>query len=160
MLILDWDTSRFERARGRPLAQVFEDCASMVARMTSESNGNEVAVHDLSHDPERLAEMLPAGAGPWSSTKAPGLPRRRSRFSRTYCELARASGCPDGIWNMDSRAGSMSEACEAGAVPDNVMRTATPTPISTKMLKNRGLMIPSVRAAELRTARRKAKLGG
>ncbi|MCP1539209.1 hypothetical protein J2W79_004266 [Methylorubrum extorquens] len=47
----------------------------------------------------------------------------------------------------------MSEACEARAVPDNVMRTATPTPISTTMLKNRGLMIPSVRAAELRTVR-------
>jgi hypothetical protein len=35
---------------------------------------------------------------------------------------------------MDSRAGVVSEACEARAVPDNVMRTATPTPISTTML--------------------------
>lgn len=106
----------------------------MMARTTSESNGNEVAEHDLSHDPERLAEMLPAGAGPWSSTKAPCLPRRRSHFNRTYREFARASGWPDGIWNMNSRAGAMSEACEAGAVPANVMRTATPTPISTTML--------------------------
>nr|WP_129545693.1 hypothetical protein [Methylorubrum zatmanii] len=63
-----------------------------------------------------------------------GLPWRRSHFSRTYREFARASGWPDGIWNMNSRAGAMSEACEAGAVPDNVMRTATPTPISTTML--------------------------
>lgn len=106
----------------------------MVARSTSESNGNAVAEHDLSHEPERLTEMPPPGTGPWSSTKAPGLPWRRSHFSRTYREFARASGWPDGIWNMNSRAGAMSEACEAGVVPANVMRTATPTPISTAML--------------------------
>ncbi|MEG9501850.1 MAG: hypothetical protein MIN69_08320 [Methylorubrum extorquens] len=121
------------RPHGRPLALVFEDRASMVARSTSESNGNAVAEHDLSHEPERLTEM-PPGTGPWSSTKAPGLPRRRSHFSRTCREFARASGWPDSIWNMDSRAGVESEACEARAVPDNVMRTATPTPISTTML--------------------------
>ncbi|KQO88376.1 hypothetical protein ASF33_22725 [Methylobacterium sp. Leaf92] len=66
MLIMDWNTPQFERARGRPPALVFEDRASMVARSTSESNGNEVTEHDLNHDPERLADMPLPGAGPWS----------------------------------------------------------------------------------------------
>jgi len=59
------------RPHGRPLALVFEDRASMVDRSTSESNGNAVAEHDLSHEPEWLTEMPPPSAGPWSSTKAP-----------------------------------------------------------------------------------------
>ncbi|MCY1644409.1 hypothetical protein [Methylorubrum sp. SL192] len=113
---------------------MFEDHASMVARPMSGSTGNAVAEYDLSHAPERLAEKQPPGAGPWSSTNAPASCGGAPHLGRTFREPARASGKPDGIWNMDGRAGAMSEACEARAVPDNVMRTATPTPISTTML--------------------------
>jgi hypothetical protein len=106
----------------------------MVARPMSESTGNAVAEHDLSHDPERLAEKQPPGAGPRSSTNAPAsrggarTSAARSANSRVPPAARTASG------TLDSRAGAMSEACEARAVPDNVMRTATPTPISTMML--------------------------
>jgi hypothetical protein len=86
-----------------------------------------------------------------------GLPWRRLHFSRTYCELARASGCPDGIWNMDSRAGVVSETFKPGSAPADVMRTAAHTQISTTMLYNCGSVVPSGRAAELRTARREAR---
>ncbi|MBD8909556.1 hypothetical protein MZTS_23375 [Methylorubrum zatmanii] len=61
-----------------------------------------------------LAELPPRGIGLLVIDERAGLAWRRSHFSRTFRELARASGWPDGIWNMDSRAGVASEAFEAG----------------------------------------------
>lgn len=132
---------------------------TILRKPTSKSNGNEVAEHDLNHYPELLAELPPRGVGPLVIDERSGLPWRRSHFSRTFREIARASGWPDGIWNMDSRAGAVSEAFEAGAAPADVMRTATHTQMATTMLYNRGSVVQSGRVAELRTARRRAKPG-
>lgn len=64
-------------------------------------------------------------------------------------------GGPDAIWNLDSRAGAVSETFEAGAEPADVMRTATHTRIPTTMLYNRGSVAQTGRVAELCAARRK-----
>lgn len=77
------------RRAGRAQALVFEDRASIAVWPTPESNGNEVAEHDLSHVPEPLAEM-PPGAGPLSPTKAPAS-RGGARLSAARSANSRLS---------------------------------------------------------------------
>ena len=61
---------------------------------------------------------------------------------------------------MDSRAGAVSEAFEAGAAPADVMKAATHTQMSTTMGYNRGGIVQSGRVAELRIAKRNAARTG
>jgi hypothetical protein len=77
-----------------------------------------------------------------------------SHFSRQFRKIARAAGWPDNVWNMDSRAGAVSEAFEAGAQAEDVMRAATHTQMSTTMGYNRGAVVQSSRVAELRQIKR------
>lgn len=88
-----------------------------------------------------------------------GYRRRLSRACRHRADAVRPAGkpagWPDAVWNMDSRAGAVSEAFEAGAEPADVMRAATHTQMSTTMLYNRGSVVQSGRVAELRAARRR-----
>ncbi|GAB6843937.1 hypothetical protein HNR00_002311 [Methylorubrum rhodinum] len=130
---------------------------TVLRKPTSKSNGHEIAEHDLSHYPELIAELPPRGVGPLVIDERSGLPWRRSHFSRTFRGIVRACGWPDGIWNMDSRAGAVTEGFEASATPADVMRAATHTQLSTTMLYNRGSVVQSGRVAEIRAARRKAK---
>ena len=41
------------------------------------------------------------------------------------CQIADAAGIPKSVWNMDARAGTVTEALEAGASYDDVARAAT-----------------------------------
>jgi len=83
-----------------------------------------------------------------------GKPYRAAHFSRTFRKIARLAGWPDDVWNMDSRAGAVSEAFEAGAAAADVMTTATHSQMSTTMIYNRGKVVQSARVAELRLAKR------
>jgi hypothetical protein len=65
------------------------------------------------------------------------------------------AGWPDDVWNMDSRAGAVSEAFEAGAQAEDVMKAASHTQLSTTMRYNRGRIVQTSRVAEFRMARRK-----
>jgi hypothetical protein len=126
-----------------------------LSKPTSKSNGSESAEHDLKHYPDVIAELPPRGVGPVVLNENTRLPWTPGHFSRTFRKIARAAGWPDEVWNMDSRAGAVSEAFEAGAEPADVMRTATHTQMSTTMLYNRGAVVQSSRVAALRAARRK-----
>lgn len=131
------------------------DANQRLAKPTSKSNGSEVAEHDLRSYPDIIAELPPRAIGPLVLDERSGLPWKKAHFSRTFRKIARSAGWPDAVWNMDSRAGAVSEAFEAGAEPADVMRTATHTQMSTTMLYNRGSIVQSSRVAELRAARRK-----
>lgn len=132
----------------------------LLQKPTSKSNGEEIAEHDLNLHPQILAELPPRLVGPIVVDERSGLPWRASHFSHTFRKIARAAGWPDGLWNMDSRAGAVSEAFDAGADPVDVMRTATHTQMTTTMLYARGAVVQSSRVAELRAARRRQQDGG
>lgn len=132
----------------------------LLEKPTSKSNGREVAAHDLRLHPEILAELPPRGVGPVVIDERSKRPWKATHFSHTFRKIARAAGWPDDLWNMDSRAGAVSEAFEAGADATDVMRTATHTQMSTTMIYNRGGVVQSSRVAELRAARRKGREQG
>lgn len=88
--------------------------------------------------------------------EASGKPWRKATFSRRFREIATAAGWPRDLWNMDSRAGAVSEAFDAGATAEDVMRVATHSQMSTTMIYNRGGVEQSSRVAGLRQVRRNA----
>lgn len=52
-------------------------------------------------------------------------PYKKRDYSGDWRAIARAAGVPDDVWNMDSRAGAITEAHEAGANPEDVRKFAT-----------------------------------
>ena len=72
-----------------------------------------------------------------------GLPWKANHFSRTLRKIARSCGRPDVVWNMDSRAGAVTEGFAAGAEPTDMMPTATHTQLSTTLLFKRDRIGPT-----------------
>lgn len=131
------------------------DSNHVLSKPTSKSNGNELAEHDLSLHPEILAMLLPRGVGPIILEEKSRLPWKKEHFSRTFRKIATAAKWPEGLWNMDSKAGGVTEAFDAGAAPSDVMRAATHTQMSTTMLYSRGGVAQTSRVTELRAAKRR-----
>ncbi len=63
--------------------------------------------------------------GPIVIYEGAGVPWIPSEFRRKWRKIARAAGVPDEVFNMDSRAGAISEATEAGAELEHVKHAAT-----------------------------------
>lgn len=138
------------------------DGSQILKKPTSKSNGSETAEHDLTLYPDVIAELAlvpdERRIGPMILDEGSGKPWRKSHFSRTFRKIARKAGWPDNIWNMDSRARAVSEAFEAGAQAEDVMKAASHAQLSTTMRYNRGKIDQTSRAAELRVAiRNKAR---
>jgi hypothetical protein len=57
--------------------------------------------------------------------KAYGEPIRTRSYRKWFREIAQAAKIPDSVWNMDARAGAVTEALEAGAEERTVQRAAT-----------------------------------
>lgn len=53
------------------------------------------------------------------------LPVRERSYRKWFREIATAAGIPRQVWNMDTRAGGVTEALESGADLDTVRRAAT-----------------------------------
>lgn len=134
------------------------DGAMILRKPTSKSNGQETAEHDLKLHPDIVNGLSHTPRerriGPVIVDEKSGLPWRRPHFSRQFRKIAKAAGWPDTLWNMDSRAGAISESFEAGADAPDVMKVATHTQMSTTMGYNRGAIVQTSRVAELRHARR------
>lgn len=135
------------------------DGQMILRKPTSKSNGNVVAEHDLKRYPELLAELshVPADrrVGPVIVDPASGLPFRKRHFADLFRQIATAAGIPADVWNMDSRAGAISEAYEAGAEPTDVMKAAGHLQMQTSMRYNRGALEQTARVADLRAERRR-----
>lgn len=67
---------------------------------------------------------LPA-SGPVIVSEIHALPWQAHEFRRQWRRVARRAGVPDNVFNMDSRAGAISEATNAGAELEHVRHAAT-----------------------------------
>lgn len=132
----------------------------ILRKPTSKSNGGQIAEHDLTHLPDLLSRLQSTPpdqrVGAIIQNVRTGSPYRREYFSRAFRSVANAAGWPKDLWNMDSRAGAVSEAFEAGADPADVMKSATHTQMSTTMSYNRGGLEQTRRVAKMRAGRRAA----
>ena len=137
-------------------AQISRDM--VMEKPTSKSNGKRVAVHDLKLTPtvRRLVAEIPRErrVGPVIVDEATGQPYRRETFSRLFRSLATAAGIPAGVWNMDSRAGALSEARAAGVPTADLMTAATHEREETTRGYTRNDLPATQRVAEARFGRR------
>ncbi len=98
-------------------------------------------------------DMLPA-SGPVVVNEFNGLPWRADVFRRTWRELATACGIPNNVRSMDSRAGAISEATDAGAQLEDVRHAATHSEISQTQRYSRGSADKVAKVMKLRAAHR------
>jgi hypothetical protein len=102
---------------------------------------------------------------PGRPTEGPVAARRDGRpwgdrrsFGKAWRKVASTAGLPKDVWNMDSRAGAISEAAEAGASDDDIARNAAhATKATTRRIYKRLGHASSVRVSERRIRHRDAK---
>ena len=135
------------------------DAKNVLRKPTSKSNGEQTSENDLNLLPDVVRELPSRELGPIVIEERSRLPWRPNHFSRTFRKIARAAGLPDDVWNMDSRAGSVTEGFGAGAAPVDVMRTATHTQMKTTMLYDRDDIGHTSRVHQLRAAKRQNSVG-
>lgn len=125
-----------------------------LAKPTSKSNFHEIAEFDLRRLPPALAELqaVPPTSriGPVILDEASGLPYRQRRFARRFRSIATAAGVPSDIWNMDARAGAVTDARGRGASRADAMELATHTQEATNRRYDRDRLAATNRIAELR----------
>ena len=120
-----------------------------------------VVSHDLKLCPLLLSmiEKVPASAriGPVIIDETASRPYAEHAYAREWRIVARAAGIPDNVWNMDARAGAITEAEDAGADLDEVRSTVGHTNASTTARYLRGAIGKSKKVMKLRTAHRDAQ---
>lgn len=95
---------------------------------TSKSRGRKEVEHDLTKLDLLwpLIQRVPQCERSGAIVKGEGgLPIRERSYRKWFRQIARLAGIPDEVWNMDSRAGGITEALEAGAERSAVQRAAT-----------------------------------
>jgi hypothetical protein len=72
------------------------------------------------------------------------------KFAKRFREVARAAGVPDSIWNMDARAGAVTDAYDKGAREVDAMDLGTHTQLATNRRYSRNRLAATSRVAVLR----------
>ncbi|MGH1588792.1 integrase [Methylobacterium phyllosphaerae] len=147
------------REWGRGLS--WEDIsADLIIRKATTKTG-AFAAHDLKLCPLvlDLLERMPVEDrhGPLIIDENAGRPYAESAYGREWRIVARAAGIPNEVWNMDARAGAITEAEDAGADLDHIRSAAAHSQTSTTQRYSRGALGKSQRVAELRLAHRAAR---
>jgi hypothetical protein len=92
--------------------------------------------------------------GPMIISERTGEPYKHRTFTQTWRKVADKAGVPNAVWNMDARAGAISEAYDAGAGETDVMKHAGHKNRQTSARYNRGTLEQTSRVAKLRLAKR------
>lgn len=135
---------------------------ALVIRKETTKTGAIVA-HDLKLCPLviPILDLVPMAQriGPLIIDETAGRPYATSAFGREWRIVARAAGIPDHVWNMDARAGGVSEADDAGAELDDIRAQTGHSQVSTTARYVRGGLGKSRKVASIRQAHRNAKNG-
>jgi hypothetical protein len=116
--------------------------SNLVLKHSTSKKEKELIV-DLKLAPMVLRELsiyegeLPA-SGPMIVCEATTLPFRTSEFRRKWRIVADQAGIPKAVKNMDSRAGAISEATDAGVDLEHIRHAATHSDIAMTQRYSRG----------------------
>ena len=131
----------------------------VITKDTTKTGATVVADLKLCSLVMRVLAMVPADqrVGPVIIDEKSGRPYAKDAYAREWRIVAKASGIPDHIKNMDARAGAISEADEALAPLDEIRSTAGHSQASTTIRYVRGSTGKSKHVAELRHLHRERK---
>ena len=117
-----------------------------------------VVSHDLKLCPLTLSllQQVPVGkrVGALIIDENSGRPYAAHAYTREWRAIARNAGVPDNIWNMDARAGAITEAEDAGVDLDIIRGAVGHTQASTTARYSRGAIGKSRTVATQRLAHR------
>lgn len=133
--------------------------ADGILRKVTTKTGAE-AVFEVSRYPlvvQELARWNGVKVGPMIVDEKTGIPYQAQRFVKRWREVADAAGVPREVKNMDSRAGGITEATDAGASLEVVRHHATHRDIRTTTRYSRSTLTKTQAVADIRTASRKPK---
>lgn len=135
---------------------------NMILRHVTSKRGKALEV-DLKLAPMVMEEIGLYGkhypTGPVIICDTNGLPWRTSEYRRKWRIVADAAGIPASVKNMDSRAGGITEATDAGADLEMVRHAATHSNISMTQRYSRGSTEKVAEVMARRVAYREAKGG-
>lgn len=135
---------------------------NMVLRHTTSKRQKDIEVN-LQLAPMAVEEFAKLGqlpaSGPVIVHELTGRPYLTHVFRRTWRTVARSAGVPDDVKNMDSRAGAISEATDAGADLESVRHAATHSDIGMTQKYSRGSVEKTAVVMQKRTAFRQNKPG-
>jgi len=122
----------------------------------------EVDLHNCPMVMEELGRIIKErGAlptsGPLIIYEATALPYHSHQFRREWRMVADAAGLPKTVRNMDSRAGAISEATDAGADLEHIRHAATHSDISTTQNYSRGSVDKVANVMKIRVEHRNKK---
>lgn len=131
--------------------------ANLILRHITSKRGKMIEV-DLNLCPMVMGELarLPSipTAGPVIISETTGRPYSDVQFRVAWRRMARAAGVPDLVFNMDSRAGAITEATAAGATLEDVRHAATHSDIKTTARYSRGSAEKTATVLRLRAVHR------
>jgi hypothetical protein len=117
-----------------------------------------IVAHDLRMAPLVMSvlEYMPAERriGPVIVDELAGRPYAEHAYAREWRTIATAAGVPRSVWNMDARAGAITEAEDAGADLDTIRGAVGHSQVATTARYSRGAIGKSRAVARLRTAHR------
>lgn len=112
----------------------------------------------LEIEPDQITRnMLPA-AGPVILNTVTGMPYSCSEYRRKWRLVATKAGVPKNVFNMDSRAGGITEASDAGAEMEHIRHAATHSHISMTQRYSRNSADKVAKVMRIRSASRKNKV--
>lgn len=167
----EWTPNRTGQTNLRSLTTTREACWSrglvwedhidrnlVLAKPTSKSGLKKTATADLKLCPMVMNELryVPASCrtGPVIISESTGVPYQSADFQRVWRRIANKAGIPKGIWNMDARAGAITEASDSGADIEHLRKFATHAHISMTERYNRNDLSKSRSVSKARSAAR------
>lgn len=115
------------------------------------------ALFELSRYPlvvQEIARWRGSRRGPMIVDERSGLPYLNERFSKRWREIATLACVPRDVFNMDSRAGGITEATDAGAPLETVRHHATHSDARTTARYSRQTLAKTQTVADIRSAAR------
>lgn len=129
----------------------------LILRKKHVKTGFEVE-HDLKLHPMILEEIerVPTDkrVGPMIIAETTGEPYKHRTFTQRWRDVADEASIPKNVWNMDARAGGITEAYDLGAAETDVMKSAGHKNRQTSARYNRGTLEQTSRVAKVRMAKR------
>lgn len=130
---------------------------NMILRHTTSKKQKDIEVNlrlaPMVIDELKLFERKPT-VGPMVIYEETGQPYDSHQFRRMWRKVARAAGVPDCVRNMDSRAGAITEATDAGADLEHVRHAATHGDIAMTQRYSRGRADKVANVMQLRAKHR------
>jgi hypothetical protein len=133
---------------------------NLILRHVTSKRGKEVE-HNLLNAPMVMEELALLGgrrlSGPVIVGEKRGRPWNSKYFCHAWREIATAAGIPKSVRNMDSRAGAITEATDAGADLEHIRHAATHSDIKMTQRYSRGATDKSAGVMKLRVEHRNKK---